>query len=244
MSSSDDSISALLKTLTNDKRKQCSLTILDVPVEVLRKAKVALKATPHSADQLFRCMLVDMECKGGPGRIKLFKLSDYVLYRSERFRSLFLTDIKEIVRRSGVNGKIGGTAPKTHQKELQSLVLRFLAFWDADYGVSFPPLRALVRFMRESLSLSVPDIVAERRASQEEADSRLLESVSLIRVKVRQVFGEMDSSWDEITGNLDRLEESFRLMFPDIADGTAHSTPHSHDASHFAEEISFPDGKR
>jgi hypothetical protein len=217
-SSSGCSIPDIMKSLTNERRQR-SLNILEVPDDILRMIKAAMKANPDCADEMFRCILVDLENKGGPSRIKLFKLCDYVLCRSERFRNILFSDIKEIVKRSGINRKLGGIPPKTHHKELETLFFRFIACWDADYGTSFPSLRAIVRYMRESLCLHIPDIMEERRARQEESDSQLAESIALTRVRVRQAFAEMDGDWDDITGNLDRLEESFRLMFPDVTDG-------------------------
>ena len=221
MSGSTGIVVDIIKKLTNQRKRNPSTSIFDVPEDIYKLVKKTIKINAKCVDELYRLIAVNLDNKSGSVRVRILKLCDYLVPRCRQFRTLFLSDIREIIKKTGTVRVFGKCPAKTHHEQLEAFLFRAVSCWDADYGIQFPALRALIRYMRESLRLAVPDVNEERRALRNEANLQLAEKIALGKVRLRQTFQRMDEEWLEIAGNLDKLEEAFRVMFPDISSGTA-----------------------
>ncbi len=106
-------------------------------------------------EDLIHYLLIDILKGNGLIRIGMIQLANYYFQKFSLFRKHICQKLTEFLAGAGL---FGTPPPTSFSNETQRIILRTIANWDYEYGATYPSLRAMSRYLKESLHLSVPDI--------------------------------------------------------------------------------------
>ena len=160
-SSSSSSIITITTTsnssLTTSFSSSTSFDLNYYQIEII-KLEFLLKENSTLINEIIYYILNEIKTENGKIRIILIEITNYFFHKSLQFRKEFCDHhLRQFIGSYGLTN-FGGIVPKTNQRETQSLLLRSIAIWNYEYGKLFPQLRAMFRYLNESLKLPVPDI--------------------------------------------------------------------------------------
>jgi hypothetical protein len=148
---------SLLNKIAKAKLSPDSISIFDVPIETLNDIGSSVRSGDETSIQVVQYLVRHLTNKSGCVRIKMLKIIDHLVNEFPAFRkSLFSSSLREIVRCSGF---LNGNPPNNYSFETRNLVLRLIEIWDTRFGKALPPLRAMSRYLRESLQISMPNVL-------------------------------------------------------------------------------------
>ena len=146
--------------------------VLDVDSQMLASVKQACKSSADSTKEVFYYASMDLKKRSGAVRIRVLLLMDCLVHRSKLFRELVCADVKQIAMCMGLlNESDQGPSKKTSATdrfvspvtsfsvELENKGKELIEIWDHLYGDRHPQLRALARYLRETLRLEMPNIM-------------------------------------------------------------------------------------
>ena len=104
-----------------------------------------------------------------------------------------------------------------------------LELWDLQYGAYLPRLRAMARFLRESLKVRMPDLrkrLRERREQVQEAEATARRKLALRRNRVLVEARAADSSgFVALYDDLEKMDRYMELVFPGVTAASAAPAP-------------------
>jgi hypothetical protein len=143
-------IEILLEKAINKKSIEATIDLYDVSSEFLTPIKRYLQQDPSSGAQAAPYLISKLKSKSSARRAKIIFLMDYLLCRCQSFRNKLLVDISfvnEILEDSQTD------------EVMKNQLIQLLELWDLKYGRSFPSLRCLSRYLRETLRVVTADVV-------------------------------------------------------------------------------------
>lgn len=146
--------------------------VLDVDAQLLSPIKQACKSSADCIKEVFYYASMDMKKRSGAVRIRALLLMDCLVHRSKLFRELVCADVKQIATCMGLLNENDLSASRKSQAsdrnvspvtsylvELENKGKELIEIWDHLYGDRYPQLRALARYLRETLRLEMPNIM-------------------------------------------------------------------------------------
>lgn len=122
------------------------------------------KGDPAVIRELFYYLKQDLLRPSGTVRMRCLFVINYLFMRSKIFRDSVSENMKLIARCAGLLkslpiATINGETAKDYKLEVETRVKEYLEIWDAAFGHFYPQLRAMLRYLRESLQLQMPNIL-------------------------------------------------------------------------------------
>ena len=139
-----------LEKAISKKSIETATDLYDVSSEFLAPIKRYLQQDPSSGTQAALYLISKLKSKSSARRAKIIFLMDYLLCRCQSFRNKLLADM------SYVNEVLEDS--KTDE-DMKAQLMQLLELWDLKYGKSFPSLRCLSRYLRETIRVVTSDVV-------------------------------------------------------------------------------------
>jgi hypothetical protein len=152
------SIAKLVQNATKKKKGETDIIVTSfVSDDDIKAIKIICKNNEMAVKEVARYLLLDLGNRSAVVRLRSLCIIDLLFLRSKLFRKEISCNIRAIAQCGGFLGcKI--TENIEHRDLLQHRVKELLEMWDVYYGEFLPEIRAITRYMRESLRLDMPNI--------------------------------------------------------------------------------------
>jgi len=108
------------------------------------------------AEEIFRYLSIELKKKNGVVRMRVLYIIDYLFTRSCVFRNTVSNNIKTIANAADLM-KLGNSVATCHVEEIRTKTMEMMEIWDHFYSHSYPSLHVMVRYLRETLKLKMPN---------------------------------------------------------------------------------------
>lgn len=199
------------------KRLGVSLIDNDVDEQLLKPIKQACKKDGALIKDAVRYLLSDVQRKNITIRMKCLFIMDALFTRSHSFRQILCDEggIRQIAVSAGLLPDDKSTGdPLTTNDEIKERVKELVEVWDLAFGVHYPSLRAVARYLKESLKLKMPNVAGKAAQFAADRQRRAEESHRLLLTKRDRILRNARADLTEIRSNVARLEECFTIIFP------------------------------
>lgn len=143
-------IEILLEKALSKKSIETAIDLYDVSSEFLTPIKRYLQQDPSSGTQAALYLISKLKSKSSARRAKIIFLMDYLLCRCQSFRNKLLVDV------SFVNEVLEDSQT---DEAIKTQFMQLLELWDLKYGRSYPSMRCLCRYLRETVRVVTVDVV-------------------------------------------------------------------------------------
>lgn len=152
------SVSKLVQNITRAPKGVSEIAFASaVSEEATQPLKKICKNDCLATEDVARCLLLDLGNRSAVIRLRSLSVIDSLFLRSKIFRKSVSEHIRLIAECAGyLDGK--SFENTEHRDALQHRVKELLEMWDTYYGEFLPEIRALTRYMKESLHLEMPSI--------------------------------------------------------------------------------------
>lgn len=151
-------IAKLIQNATKKKKGETDINVASfVTDDDIKAIKAVCRKNDVAVKEVARYLVLDLGNRSAVVRLRSLCIIDLLFLRSKVFRKEISCNVRLIAQCGGFMGsKI--TENIEHRDFLQHRVKELLEMWDVYYGEFLPEIRALTRYMRESLCLDMPNI--------------------------------------------------------------------------------------
>lgn len=170
-------------------------------------------------DEALRYLLHHLKSDEAIVRQRTVIVIDLLFMKYVEFRPLVAKNIKDIVGLSGVFIDTQQyTLPSNgNARTLRLQALQTLEIWDIEFGVRYPAIRALARYLRESLKIAMPNVLALIEARKRAEKKESCQQQNLLMMKTIKLLNELVQQNKNIQQALEVADTCFQLLFPDFS---------------------------
>jgi hypothetical protein len=218
--------------LTSGGNSVASLEQVDSTL--LRPIKALCRQDDDYTTEAARYLLIEIKHISWIVRLRTLNVIDCLFIRSRLFRELICDSVKIIAE--GVGFLASNEAPSLNAEQRNSLtavsgparvVVRakeLLELWDMQFGQYLPRLRALARYLRESLKVRMPNLqerILERRVQQAATETQQRRVLMLKRNKALDELQHPHEGIAVMQREVERMDEYMELLFPGVSSDAA-----------------------